>query len=102
MLDVARLRVLVVVAEHGSVTAAAKALNFAQPSVSHHLARLQAETGVRLVTRVGRGIRLTPEGGRSRAGPRRSSAVSRRPRRSWPPWPGYAPAGCASPRSSPR
>jgi DNA-binding transcriptional LysR family regulator len=62
MLDVARLRVLVAVAEHGSVTAAAKALNFAQPSVSHHLARLQAETGARLVTRVGRGIRLTPEG----------------------------------------
>lgn len=62
MLDIARLRVLVAVAEHGSVTAAAKALNFAQPSVSHHLARLQAETGARLVTRVGRGIRLTPEG----------------------------------------
>ncbi|HSK91833.1 MAG TPA: LysR family transcriptional regulator [Euzebyales bacterium] len=62
MLDIARLRVLVAVAEHGSVTAAAKALHFAQPSVSHHLARLQAETGVQLVTRVGRGIRLTPEG----------------------------------------
>ena len=50
------------VAEHGSVTAAAKALNFAQPSVSHHLTRLQAETGVQLITRVGRGVRLTPEG----------------------------------------
>jgi len=62
MLDIARLRVLVAVAERGSVTAAAKALHFAQPSVSHHLARLQAETGVQLVTRVGRGIRLTPEG----------------------------------------
>lgn len=62
MLDVARLRVLVAVAEHGSVTAAANALNFAQPSVSHHLTRLQAETGVQLITRAGRGIRLTPEG----------------------------------------
>jgi DNA-binding transcriptional LysR family regulator len=62
MLDVARLRMLAAVAEHGSVTAAAKALNYAQPSVSHHLARLEAETGTRLVTRVGRGIRLTPEG----------------------------------------
>jgi DNA-binding transcriptional LysR family regulator len=62
MLDVARLRVLVAVAEHGSVTAAAKALNFAQPSVSHHLTRLQAETGVQLITRAGRGVRLTPEG----------------------------------------
>jgi DNA-binding transcriptional LysR family regulator len=62
MLDVARLRVLVAVAEHGSVTAAAKALNFAQPSVSHHLTRLQAETGVQLITRAGRGVQLTPEG----------------------------------------
>jgi DNA-binding transcriptional LysR family regulator len=62
MLDVTRLRVLVAVARHGSVTAAAKELNYAQPSVSHHLARLEAETGVRLVQRAGRGIRLTGAG----------------------------------------
>ena len=62
MLDVSRLRVLVAVARHGSVTAAAKALHYAQPSVSHHLARLEAETGSRLVQRVGRGIRLTEAG----------------------------------------
>src|ERR1700721_2023512 len=37
MLDVTRLRVLVAVARHGSVTAAAHALNYAQPSVRHHL-----------------------------------------------------------------
>jgi len=30
--------------------------------VSHHLSRLEAATGVKLVQRVGRGIRLTPEG----------------------------------------
>src|SRR6266566_2281809 len=54
MLDVTRLRVLAAVARHGSVTAAAKALNYAQPSVSHHLARLEAETGTRLVERSGR------------------------------------------------
>jgi DNA-binding transcriptional LysR family regulator len=62
MLDVTRLRVLVAVARYGSVTAAAKALHYAQPSVSHHLARLEAETGTRLVQRVGRGIRLTDAG----------------------------------------
>ncbi|HEY3954903.1 MAG TPA: LysR family transcriptional regulator [Streptosporangiaceae bacterium] len=62
MLDIVRLRVLAAVAEHGSVTKAAKQLNYSQPSVSHHLARLEAETGARLVQRVGRGIRLTPEG----------------------------------------
>jgi DNA-binding transcriptional LysR family regulator len=62
MLDVTRLRVLAAVARHGSVTAAARALNYAQPSVSHHLARLEAETGTRLVERSGRGIRLTDAG----------------------------------------
>ena len=62
MLDVTRLRVLVAVARHGSVTAAAEALHYAQPSVSHHLARLEAETGSRLTQRVGRGIRLTEAG----------------------------------------
>ncbi len=62
VLDVTRLRVLVAVARHGSVTAAARELNYAQPSVSHHLARLEAETGVRLIQRAGRGIRLTDAG----------------------------------------
>ncbi|SDD75279.1 LysR family transcriptional regulator [Glycomyces harbinensis] len=62
MLDIVRLRILAAIAQHGSVTKAAKQLHYAQPSVSHHLARLEAETGARLVQRVGRGIRLTPEG----------------------------------------
>ena len=46
----------------GSVTGAAKELRYTQPSVSHHLARLETETGTKLIQRVGRGIRLTPEG----------------------------------------
>jgi DNA-binding transcriptional LysR family regulator len=62
MLDLVRLRVLAAVAAHGSVTAAAEALHYTQPTVSHHLARLEAATGAKLVQRVGRGIRLTPEG----------------------------------------
>lgn len=62
MLDVTRLRVLAAVAHHGSVSKAAVALNYSQPSVSHHLARLEAETGARLYQRVGRGIRLTQAG----------------------------------------
>src|ERR1700735_971501 len=62
MLDVTRLRVLVAVARHGSVTAAARALNYAQPSISHHISRLEAETGARLLQRAGRGVRLTDAG----------------------------------------
>ena len=62
MLDVNRLRVIDAVARNGSVTAAAKELHYSQPSVTHHLARLEAETGAQLLQRVGRGIRLTPAG----------------------------------------
>src|SRR3954454_21515146 len=62
MLDVNRLRVIEAVARQGSVTAAAKELHYSQPSVTHHLARLEAETGAQLLQRVGRGIRLTPAG----------------------------------------
>src|SRR3954451_9169603 len=62
MLDVNRLRVIDAVARHGSVTAAAKELHYSQPSVTHHLARLEAETGAQLMQRVGRGIRLTAAG----------------------------------------
>ncbi|MFD7154267.1 LysR family transcriptional regulator [Kribbella sp. NPDC059898] len=62
MLDLVRLRVLAAVAAHGSVTAAAAALHYTQPTVSHHLARLEAATGAKLVRKSGRGIRLTPEG----------------------------------------
>ncbi|TQM37282.1 DNA-binding transcriptional LysR family regulator [Pseudonocardia cypriaca] len=56
------LKVLAAVARHGSVTEAARELHYSQPSVSHHLSRLEAATGAKLVQRVGRGIRLTPEG----------------------------------------
>jgi DNA-binding transcriptional LysR family regulator len=62
MLDVNRLRVIDAVARHGSVTAAARELHYSQPSVTHHLTRLEAETGAQLLQRVGRGIRLTQAG----------------------------------------
>ncbi|TDD17158.1 LysR family transcriptional regulator [Nonomuraea diastatica] len=62
MLDVTRLHVLLAVARTGSLTAAARELHYSQPSVSHHLAKLEAETGAKLIQRAGRGIRLTDAG----------------------------------------
>jgi DNA-binding transcriptional LysR family regulator len=62
VLKLTQLKVLEAVARHGSVTEAAKQLHYSQPSVSHHLARLEAATGAKLVRRAGRGIQLTPEG----------------------------------------
>jgi DNA-binding transcriptional LysR family regulator len=62
MLNLTRLRILDAVARTGSVTTAARELRYSQPSLSHHLARLEAETGAQLLQRVGRGIRLTPAG----------------------------------------
>jgi molybdate transport repressor ModE-like protein len=62
MLDVTRLRVIDAVARTGSVTAAARELHYSQPSVTHHLGRLEEATGAQLLQRVGRGIRLTPAG----------------------------------------
>jgi len=54
-----RLRILQLVAEHGTVTAAARALHYTPSAVSHQLRQLSAELGVELVVQRGRGIRLT-------------------------------------------
>ncbi|GAA2440325.1 LysR family transcriptional regulator [Actinomadura vinacea] len=62
MLDLNRGRVLREVARLGSMTAAARALSYTQPAVSHHIARLEAEAGTPLVVRHGRGVRLTEAG----------------------------------------
>lgn len=62
MLDLRRLQALAAVARTGSVSAAADELHYGQPTISHHLRRLEAETRTVLVQRVGRGIRLTPDG----------------------------------------
>lgn len=61
-MDVIRLRVLEAVARRGSITAAAAELHYSQPTVSHHLARLETETGAQLLQKVGRGVRLTEAG----------------------------------------
>src|ERR687897_2157402 len=49
-------------AEHGSFSAAAESLHMAQPSLSEQIRRLEAELGVPLFARSGRGLRLTEAG----------------------------------------
>jgi DNA-binding transcriptional LysR family regulator len=49
-------------AEHGSFSAAAESLFMAQPSLSDQIRRLEAELGVPLFVRAGRGLELTEAG----------------------------------------
>lgn len=64
MIDMKRLEALVAVHRTGSVSAAAEHLHYGQPTISHHLRRLEVETGSVLLQRVGRGVRLTVDGER--------------------------------------
>ena len=61
-LDLHTVRVVRQIAEHGTLTAAAAALGYSQPAVSQQLRRFEERTGIALVERVGRGIRLTESG----------------------------------------
>ena len=62
MYDLRRLRSLCAIADHGSLTGAAAALDFTQPAVSQHLAALEAEVGAPLVVRSRGGAELTAAG----------------------------------------
>ncbi|WP_137121141.1 LysR family transcriptional regulator [Segeticoccus rhizosphaerae] len=55
-----RLHVLRVLAERGTVTAAAEALNYTPSAVSHQLRSLARDLAVTLLVHEGRGVRLTP------------------------------------------
>ncbi len=57
-----QLRVLVAVADTGSFTAAARRLHRVQSAVSHAVAAVEEQLGVRLFARTTRSARLTPEG----------------------------------------
>src|SRR5918999_1263855 len=59
MLDLRRLRLLRELHERGTIAAVADALQFTSSAVSQQLAVLERETGVRLLERAGRGVRLT-------------------------------------------
>ncbi len=62
MLDPRALLTFHRVCEEGTISAAARALNIAQPSVSSAIAALEARLGVQLFARSRSGIVLTPEG----------------------------------------
>ena len=57
-----QLQYFLAAVEHGSFSAAADTLHMAQPSLSEQVRRLEAELGVELFARVGRGLVLTEAG----------------------------------------
>jgi DNA-binding transcriptional LysR family regulator len=57
-----RTRAFLVTAEEGSLSAAARALGMAQPTLGRQVAALEAELGVALFARTGRGLALTAAG----------------------------------------
>ncbi|HWO40390.1 MAG TPA: LysR family transcriptional regulator [Candidatus Eisenbacteria bacterium] len=57
-----QLKIFLLVAKRMSISAAAKELRIAQPSVSQHLRLLSLEIGTKLHRKTGRGIELTPGG----------------------------------------
>ena len=60
--DTTRLRLLVEIERHGTVSGAARAVGIGQPTASEHLRVLESAAGQRLVERNGRGSRLTEAG----------------------------------------
>src|SRR5215217_3008425 len=61
-MDMRQVEYVVAVVDHDGFTRASAALHVAQPSLSQGIRRLEAELGVHLFDRVGRGVRLTAAG----------------------------------------
>ena len=61
-LDTRRLRYFMAIAESGSLSAAARALNLAQPALSYHVTELESLIGVRLLDRHHNGVTVTDAG----------------------------------------
>ncbi|MGM0562378.1 MAG: LysR family transcriptional regulator [Pseudomonadota bacterium] len=61
-MELSQLRTLIHVAELGSLSKAADQLHIAQPALSRQIRMLEAELGVRLFARHGRGMLLTDQG----------------------------------------
>ena len=61
-MDLRQLRYFLVIVEEGSMSSAAQKLSVAQPSLSQHVMRLEAEVGVQLLERSPRGVTPTEAG----------------------------------------
>jgi DNA-binding transcriptional LysR family regulator len=61
-MELAQLRCVVAVADHGNFTKAAASLHLTQPSLSYSIGKLEAELGVQLFRRLARGVALTDAG----------------------------------------
>lgn len=62
MMELTDLRIFIAVAENGSISRAAAALQLAQPSVSQRIQHLEDEVALQLFERHRRGVRLTSAG----------------------------------------
>jgi molybdate transport repressor ModE-like protein len=63
-MDTDRLAVLREAARQGSFSGAARTLNLSRSAVSRQVTELERETGMKLVERTSRGVRLTETGSR--------------------------------------
>lgn len=61
-MDIRHLRYFSVIAELGSLSAAARKIGIAQPSLSQHIMRLEADLGTKLLQRSPQGVSLTEAG----------------------------------------
>ncbi|WP_418060421.1 LysR substrate-binding domain-containing protein [Pimelobacter simplex] len=61
-MELQQMRYVLAVAEHGSFTRAAESCFVVQSALSHQVARLEQEIGVRLFHRTSRQVRLSPAG----------------------------------------
>jgi len=62
--DIRQLRYFVAIADQQSMSMASEKLGVAQPSLSHHVMRIEEELGVQLLVRSTRGVTLTENGRR--------------------------------------
>ncbi|HSE09166.1 MAG TPA: LysR family transcriptional regulator [Nocardioidaceae bacterium] len=81
MLSLHQLRCFLAAYEHGSLTAAADDLGYAQPSISEQIRSLERSLGTPLFTRLGRGVVPTPAAEEMRPHAERALAAAEEARR---------------------